>query len=151
LIDGQIPSWLLDQIDLVVISPGVRPATFRRVTLTARRRSYRRSRIGLQIYKRQNRRDYRKQRQNDDDDFNRRAFEKRRNRNAVGGNIGTPLIDLAESSTDETWTVCELSSFQLETIKDFCPNVAIALNVTPNHLDRYDFFSDYAAAKHRLL
>jgi UDP-N-acetylmuramoylalanine--D-glutamate ligase len=46
--------------------------------------------------------------------------------------------------------VCELSSFQLETIKDFRPNVAVALNVTPNHLDRYNFFSDYAAAKHRL-
>jgi UDP-N-acetylmuramoylalanine--D-glutamate ligase len=57
---------------------------------------------------------------------------------------------LAEKSTDETWTVCELSSFQLETIKTFRPNVAVALNVTPNHLDRYDFFSDYAAAKHRL-
>ncbi len=68
----------------------------------------------------------------------------------IGGNIGTPLIDLVESSTDETWTVCELSSFQLETIKNFRPNVAVALNVTPNHLDRYDFFSDYAAAKHRL-
>ncbi|MEJ7698328.1 MAG: Mur ligase family protein [Pyrinomonadaceae bacterium] len=46
--------------------------------------------------------------------------------------------------------MCELSSFQLETIKDFRPNVAVALNVTPNHLDRYNFFSDYAAAKHRL-
>jgi UDP-N-acetylmuramoylalanine--D-glutamate ligase len=68
----------------------------------------------------------------------------------VGGNIGTPLIELTETSDDETWTVAELSSFQLETIKDFRPNVAVALNVTPNHLDRYDFFSDYAAAKHRL-
>jgi len=68
----------------------------------------------------------------------------------IGGNIGTPLIDLTETSTDETWTVCELSSYQLETIKDFRPNVAVALNVTPNHLDRYNFFSDYAAAKHRL-
>ena len=50
----------------------------------------------------------------------------------------------------DTWTVVELSSFQLETIKDFRPNVAVATNVTPNHMDRYDFFSDYAAAKHRL-
>ena len=44
----------------------------------------------------------------------------------------------------------ELSSFQLETISDFRPNVGLCLNVTPNHLDRYDFFPDYAAAKHRL-
>ena len=68
----------------------------------------------------------------------------------VGGNIGTPLLSLAETSTDDTWTVAELSSFQLETIKDFHPNVAICLNVTPNHLDRYDSFADYAAAKHRI-
>ncbi len=57
---------------------------------------------------------------------------------------------MVQTSTEKTWTVCELSSFQLETIKDFRANVAVALNVTPNHLDRYDLFSDYAAAKHRL-
>ena len=68
----------------------------------------------------------------------------------VGGNIGTPLLSLTETSTDDGWTVAELSSFQLETIKDFRPNVAICLNVTPNHLDRYDSFTDYAAAKHRI-
>jgi UDP-N-acetylmuramoylalanine--D-glutamate ligase len=44
----------------------------------------------------------------------------------------------------------ELSSYQLETIKDFRANVAICLNVTPNHLDRYESFTDYAAAKHRI-
>jgi len=60
------------------------------------------------------------------------------------------LLDLCETSTDDGWTVAELSSFQLETIKDFRPNAAICLNVTPNHLDRYDSFQDYAAAKHRL-
>jgi UDP-N-acetylmuramoylalanine--D-glutamate ligase len=68
----------------------------------------------------------------------------------VGGNIGTPLLSLAESWNDDTWTVVELSSFQLETIRDYRPNVGLCLNVTPNHLDRYDFFADYAAAKHRL-
>jgi UDP-N-acetylmuramoylalanine--D-glutamate ligase len=72
----------------------------------------------------------------------------------VGGNIGTALISLVdlgtETSEEETWTVVELSSFQLETIVDFRPNIAVALNVTPNHMDRYDLFTDYAAAKHRL-
>jgi UDP-N-acetylmuramoylalanine--D-glutamate ligase len=57
---------------------------------------------------------------------------------------------LVETSTDDGTTVVELSSFQLETIKDFRPNVGVCLNVTPNHLDRYDSFQDYAAAKHRL-
>jgi len=68
----------------------------------------------------------------------------------VGGNIGTPLISLVESSTDDGWTVAELSSFQLETIKEFHPAVAVVLNVTPNHMDRYESFTDYAAAKHRI-
>lgn len=68
----------------------------------------------------------------------------------VGGNIGTPLISLVESSTDDGWTVAELSSFQLETIKEFHPAVAVVLNITPNHMDRYESITDYAAAKHRV-
>ena len=68
----------------------------------------------------------------------------------VGGNIGTPLISLVESSRDDGWTVVELSSFQLETIKEFHATVALVLNVTPNHMDRYESFTDYAAAKRRI-
>jgi UDP-N-acetylmuramoylalanine--D-glutamate ligase len=68
----------------------------------------------------------------------------------VGGNIGTPLITLVEGSRDDGWTVVELSSYQLETIKEFHPSVAVVLNVTPNHMDRYEAFTDYAAAKHRI-
>jgi UDP-N-acetylmuramoylalanine--D-glutamate ligase len=68
----------------------------------------------------------------------------------VGGNIGKPLISLVESSSVDGWTVVELSSFQLETIKRFRPNIAVALNVTPNHMDRYASFTDYAGAKHRI-
>jgi UDP-N-acetylmuramoylalanine--D-glutamate ligase len=44
----------------------------------------------------------------------------------------------------------ELSSFQLETIKTFRPSLAVVLNVTPNHMDRYETFNDYVAAKHRI-
>lgn len=68
----------------------------------------------------------------------------------VGGNIGTALISMVESSREDGWTVAELSSFQLETIKEFHPAVAVVLNVTPNHMDRYESFTDYAAAKHRI-
>ncbi len=68
----------------------------------------------------------------------------------VGGNIGTPLISLVETSREDGWTVVELSSFQLETVKEFHPAVAAVLNVTPNHMDRYELFTDYAAAKHRI-
>jgi UDP-N-acetylmuramoylalanine--D-glutamate ligase len=68
----------------------------------------------------------------------------------VGGNIGTPLISMVDASRDDGWTVVELSSFQLETIVDFHPAVALVLNVTPNHMDRYESLTDYAAAKHRI-
>ncbi len=68
----------------------------------------------------------------------------------VGGNIGPPLISLVESSSDDGWTVAELSSFQLETIREFHPAVAVVLNVTPNHMDRYASFADYAGAKRRI-
>ena len=151
LIGGDLPSWLLDQIDLVVISPGVP-----RTTLPARYvdrkdgevigevelayRFLKGSIVGItgsngkttttalvgEILK-------------------AAGFPTQ-----VGGNIGTPLLDLGATSQDDGWTVVELSSFQLETIVDFRCDVALCLNVTPNHLDRYDSFLDYAAAKHRI-
>ena len=68
----------------------------------------------------------------------------------VGGNIGAPLISLVERSTDSTVTVAEVSSFQLETIEAFRPEVGVLLNLTPDHLDRHASFEAYAAAKMRL-
>jgi len=68
----------------------------------------------------------------------------------VGGNIGAPLISLVESSTDSTVTVAEVSSFQLETIEAFRPEIGVLLNLTPDHLDRHASFDEYAAAKMRL-
>ncbi len=65
----------------------------------------------------------------------------------VGGNIGTPLISLVESSTPQTWTVVEVSSFQLEAVPSFRPHIAVILNLTPDHLDRYASFEAYAEAK----
>jgi len=65
----------------------------------------------------------------------------------VGGNIGTPLISLVESSTENTWSVVELSSFQLEAAPTFRPDIAVILNITPDHLDRYASFDAYTQAK----
>jgi UDP-N-acetylmuramoylalanine--D-glutamate ligase len=151
LLSGDIPSWLLDQIDLVVISPGVPskvvPARYvdrkdgevigevelayrflkgRLVGITGSNGKTTTTTLVGEILK--------------DGGLHTQ----------VGGNIGLPLLELAASSTDDGWTVAELSSFQLETIKDLRPNVAVCLNVTPNHLDRYEGFQDYAAAKHRI-
>ncbi|HEU5342204.1 UDP-N-acetylmuramoyl-L-alanine--D-glutamate ligase [Edaphobacter sp.] len=68
----------------------------------------------------------------------------------VGGNIGLPVIDLIEKSTPETTNVLEVSSFQLETIEEFHPHIAVVLNITPDHLDRHGSFEAYAAAKTRI-
>lgn len=68
----------------------------------------------------------------------------------VGGNIGTPLTSLIEKSNDDTWTVAELSSFQLEMIDSLRVNVAVVTNITPDHLDRHGSFENYIRAKHRI-
>jgi len=68
----------------------------------------------------------------------------------VGGNIGTPVIAMTETSRDDQWNVLELSSFQLETIRGFRAHVGVCLNVTQNHLDRHHTFENYAAAKGNL-
>lgn len=68
----------------------------------------------------------------------------------VGGNIGTAVTAMVESSRADQWNVLELSSFQLETICRFRAQIAVALNVTPDHLDRHHSFENYAAAKGRL-
>ncbi|HEY6188892.1 MAG TPA: UDP-N-acetylmuramoyl-L-alanine--D-glutamate ligase [Pyrinomonadaceae bacterium] len=148
---GDVPMWLLDQVELVVLSPGVPtkiiPARYAdragaevigEVELAAR---YLRGRVVAitgtngktttttligEILK--------------DAGFPVQ----------VGGNIGTPLISMVDASRDDGWTVAEVSSFQLETIVDFHPQVALVLNVTPNHMDRYESLTDYAAAKHRI-
>src|SRR2546425_3033328 len=151
LIEGDPPSWLLDQIDLLVVSPGV-PTKAIPIRYAARRgvevigeielaSRFLRGRIAAitgtngktttttligQMLK--------------DGGLNVQ----------VGGNIGTPLISVIDTSSDDGWTVVEVSSFQLETIVDFHPTIAAVLNVTPNHMDRYESLMDYAAAKHRI-
>ncbi len=152
LIDGNLPSWLLDQIDLVVISPGV-PTNSIPARYVERKDGEAIGEVEL-AYRFMKGRVVGITGSNGKTTTTTLIGEILKNANIetqIGGNIGTALITLAENATDETWTVCELSSFQLESIVDFRPRVAVALNVTPNHLDRYDFFSDYAAAKHRLL
>ena len=68
----------------------------------------------------------------------------------VGGNIGTPVIELVEQSSPDGWSVLEISSFQLETIETFHPKIAVILNITPDHLDRHRTFENYVAAKARI-
>jgi UDP-N-acetylmuramoylalanine--D-glutamate ligase len=68
----------------------------------------------------------------------------------VGGNIGVPVTGMIAASRPDQWNVLELSSFQLETIARFRAQVAVCLNVTPDHLDRHHTFENYANAKARL-
>jgi len=151
LITGDPPSWLLDQIELVVVSPGV-PTKAIPIRYADRRGAevigeielasrFLRGRIVAIT--------------GTNGKTTTTTLIGKMLRDAgmnvqVGGNIGTALISMIDTSRDDGWTVVEVSSFQLETIVDFHPNVAAVLNVTPNHLDRYDSLMDYAAAKHRV-
>jgi len=68
----------------------------------------------------------------------------------VGGNIGVPVVALIDQSTEASWLVLEVSSFQLETTDTFHPRIAVILNITPDHLDRHGNFENYAMAKERI-
>ncbi|HEY0379377.1 MAG TPA: UDP-N-acetylmuramoyl-L-alanine--D-glutamate ligase [Pyrinomonadaceae bacterium] len=151
LVSGDVPTWLLDQIELVVMSPGVPskviPARYAEragaevigeVELASR---FLRGRVVAITGS------------NGKTTTTTLVGEILKDAGVpvqVGGNIGTALISMVENSRDDGWTVVEVSSFQLETIKDFHPKVALVLNVTPNHMDRYETLNDYAAAKHRI-
>ncbi len=65
----------------------------------------------------------------------------------VGGNLGTPLIEACATERVYDAAVVEVSSFQLEWVQTFRPQVAALLNVTPDHLDRYDSLEEYGRAK----
>jgi UDP-N-acetylmuramoylalanine--D-glutamate ligase len=68
----------------------------------------------------------------------------------VGGNIGTPAIGFVDQAGPATWIVLEVSSFQLETVVEFRPRIAVILNITPDHLDRHKTFDNYVNAKARV-
>ena len=151
LLAGDVPSWLLDQIELVVVSPGV-PTKSIPVRYAERAgaevigevelawRFLRGRVVGIT---------------GTNGKTTTTALVGELLRGAglpvqVGGNIGTPLVSLVESSREDGWTVAELSSYQLETVKEFRPTVAVVLNLMPDHMDRYETFADYGAAKHRI-
>lgn len=151
LLPGEPPSWLLDQLDLVVVSPGV-PANIIPIRYAERAGAEVIGEVELAVR-------YLKGRiiaitgSNGKTTTTSLIGELLRDAGLevqVGGNIGKALISMVESSREDGWTVAELSSFQLETTSTFRPSIAVVLNVTPNHMDRYETFNDYAAAKHRI-
>ncbi|MFV0390138.1 MAG: UDP-N-acetylmuramoyl-L-alanine--D-glutamate ligase, partial [Pyrinomonadaceae bacterium] len=151
LLDGDIPSWLLDQIELVVISPGI-PSTVVPARYVERKDGAVIGEVEL-AYRFMRGRIIGITGSNGKTTTTSLLGEILQNAGIeafVGGNIGTPLLSLAEATNENSWTIVELSSFQLETISMFKPDIGICLNVTPNHMDRYDLFTDYAAAKNRL-
>src|SRR6059058_5209449 len=151
LIEGDPPSWLLDQIDLVVVSPGV-PTKSIPVRYADRRGAEVIGEIELASRFLQGR-IVAITGTNGKTTTMSLIGEMLKDAGLhvqVGGNIGTPLISMINSSRDDGWSVVEVSSFQLETIVDFHPAVAAVLNVTPNHMDRYESVNDYAAAKHNI-
>jgi UDP-N-acetylmuramoylalanine--D-glutamate ligase len=81
----------------------------------------------------------------------RRALEGEERRAIVAGNIGEPFSDVARSATERDIVVLEVSSFQLDHVDRFRPRVSVLLNITPDHLDRYNNdFNAYAQSKARI-
>jgi UDP-N-acetylmuramoylalanine--D-glutamate ligase len=151
LLPGEPPTWLLDQLDVVVVSPGV-PANIIPIRYAERAGAEIIGEVELAFR-------FLKGRvvaitgSNGKTTTTSLIGELLKDAGLkvqVGGNIGKALITMIETSSDDGWTVAELSSFQLETISKFHPSIAVVLNVTPNHMDRYESFKDYAAAKHRI-
>jgi UDP-N-acetylmuramoylalanine--D-glutamate ligase len=68
----------------------------------------------------------------------------------VGGNLGIPALDLLLKNPSTNLFVLELSSFQLETTYSLKPQVSTVLNISPDHMDRYDALQDYQRAKLRV-
>ena len=79
------------------------------------------------------------------------VFRQSGRKTVVGGNIGYPFSDYVEGLTEKDVVVLEVSSFQLDHIQTFRPRVAVILNITPDHLDRYNHdFNRYAQSKYRI-
>jgi UDP-N-acetylmuramoylalanine--D-glutamate ligase len=79
-----------------------------------------------------------------------KMLEKAGKRVALAGNIGKPLLEVVMEGKKPDWIVAEVSSYKLETVKKFHPKISVLLNITEDHLDRYDSFKDYARAKSRI-
>jgi len=79
-----------------------------------------------------------------------RMLKQNQIRTMAAGNIGLPFCSIVEQTKDLDFLTLEVSSFQLETVRFFRPAVAVLLNITPDHLDRYATMSDYVRAKARL-
>ncbi len=79
-----------------------------------------------------------------------RILERNGKRVFLGANIGTPLIQIAEESEKFDILVLELSSFQLQGIKNFRPHIALVLNISPNHLDHHESFDEYVESKMKI-
>ena len=79
-----------------------------------------------------------------------KILERNGKRVFLGANIGTPLIQIAEDSDKYDILVLELSSFQLQGIQSFRPNVAVILNISPNHLDHHESFEEYVESKMKI-
>jgi UDP-N-acetylmuramoylalanine--D-glutamate ligase len=79
-----------------------------------------------------------------------RILEKNGRKVFLGANIGTPLIQIADDFDRYDILVLELSSFQLQGIESFRPDVSVILNVSPNHLDHHSSFDEYAESKMKI-
>jgi UDP-N-acetylmuramoylalanine--D-glutamate ligase len=79
-----------------------------------------------------------------------RLLQQNQIKTIAAGNIGRPICSVIQESAGLDYLTLEVSSFQLETIREFRPAIAVLMNITPDHLDRYAGMDDYARAKGRI-
>ncbi len=79
-----------------------------------------------------------------------KIFENSRRKTVVAGNIGFPISDYVSDTNEDAVAVLEVSSFQLDHVDTFKPKAAVLLNITPDHLDRYENYQAYMNAKFKI-
>ncbi len=152
MIDGNLPSWLLDQIELVVISPGV-PTNVIPAKYVDRKDGEVIGEVELAYRFLENRfvGITGSNGKTTTTTLVGELLEDAGVSSVVGGNIGVPLVSLVGNVPSDDMDCCRAFKFSVgDDSTNFRPRIGVCLNVTPNHMDRYDLFSDYAAAKHRL-
>jgi UDP-N-acetylmuramoylalanine--D-glutamate ligase len=151
LVLGEHPTELLDGVDLVVVSPGV-PSTAPLVTEAGRRGTHVIGELEL-AYRASSGRWLAVTGTNGKSTTTALLGElvaTTGRPSVVAGNIGIALSSEVTRVPADGLIVAEVSSFQLDTIDTFRPRVAVLLNITEDHLDRYDSFDDYARSKKRV-
>ncbi|MBV1911080.1 MAG: UDP-N-acetylmuramoyl-L-alanine--D-glutamate ligase [Kangiellaceae bacterium] len=147
---GNIKRSILDNFEIMVLSPGIDPRS--ELVVEAKKRKM--EIVGdIDIFARQCRRQIvaitGSNGKSTVTDLTERLIRSANKSVQKGGNIGLPVLDFLPQDSAEIY-VLELSSFQLDSTDSLCADVAVLLNISEDHMDRYESFNDYALSKKQI-